>query len=156
MPRFERVIEVDEPRDLIFDAATDVEKYPDFLSLWTRVTKTEVTDTHWRVEHRIGLNDRTVGFTMEGDVLPPDRVVMYSEDAPFKRIDAEIRFDAIGDDRTRLTFTADYSLRGGPLARLGPLMANRLTDKAVANFRARAHALGERRRAALAHASPAG
>jgi ribosome-associated toxin RatA of RatAB toxin-antitoxin module len=145
MADYQSSIIIKQPRDVVFEAVTDVESYPSFLSFWADAKKQAFEENKWTVAHKIGFEEHNFEFNVSGELQPPERVVMRSTDAPFKRFDAEFLLEALDADTTKLTFKADYELTSEKFENLANLAADKLYDHAVSAFRRRAHEIGGKR-----------
>jgi ribosome-associated toxin RatA of RatAB toxin-antitoxin module len=139
---YQTTIIVDQPQDVVFQAVADVEKYPEFLTFWNKAVKNAFEENKWEVEHEVGFQKHNFNFNVRGELDPPNRIAMYSENAPFKKFDAAFEFETVNGDMTRLTFKVDYELRDERLEKIAHLAADKLYDHAVAQFRKRAHEIG--------------
>jgi ribosome-associated toxin RatA of RatAB toxin-antitoxin module len=104
-----------------------------------------IEENKWNVVHKIGFDEHNFQFNVSGEVHPPERVVMHSANAPFKRFDAEFVLEALDEETTKLTFKADYELSDTRLDKVANLAADKLYDQAVSAFRKRAHEIGNAR-----------
>lgn len=136
---------VDQPRPIVFEAVSDVERYPEFLKYWDGLEKTVLADNRWAVDHAVGFKGRHYRFRTTGELAPPERIVLRTEEAPFRSFVAVFDFEAPDPQRTRLAFSAQYKLRSRALELIARQATERLMDYFIARFLARADALARRR-----------
>ena len=108
-----------------------------------------VDPSHFEVISGLGLGAIRVKFQLDvelSDVVPPERLRMTARGhAPGSTVDvvSQVRLQAVGDDRTRLSWAATSTI-GGTLASLGGRLlegtARRLTEQFWTDFARRAGA----------------
>lgn len=144
IPDYRTVIIVDQPRHIVYRAVSEVERYPEFLKYWYALEKTELTETHWAVDHAVGFKGRRYRFRTIGEIDPPERIVLRTEEAPFRAFVAQFDFEPLDADRTRLSFFAEYKLRSRALELIARQATGRLMEYFIAQFLARADSLARR------------
>jgi len=100
----------------LYAIAADFEAYPKFLPLCLamRVRKRE-TD-RLQVDNRFGIGPVRANFRTIAEFDPPNGIDIRSTDHPFQSLEISWRFEPVGPDSCRVTFTVDQTFRAGPLS----------------------------------------
>jgi coenzyme Q-binding protein COQ10 len=132
----ERVLPYD--RELLFDIAADVERYPEFLPAWTaaRITRRE-GNVYW-TDQSISLGPLRARFGTETVLNRPERIEVVSSERPFRFFRLCWIFEPRRDGHTRVILSAQLDLRSTHLERMvGPILRG-ITAATIAAFEARA------------------
>jgi len=109
----------------MFNLVDDVESYPGFLP-WCGGTRVRfrdamVTEAEIIVDYR-GIRQT---FTTRNSKAYPSLMTLRLVDGPFRTLDGDWRFIALGESGCRIDFRLSYEFSGGLLDRLfGPLFSN--------------------------------
>lgn len=107
VPTVEKSIEVDAPRERVFDLWTSFESFPRWMENVEEVRRTGPDLTHWRV--------KAAGQDVEWDatttVERQDRVAWKARGEAGQS--GVVTFDALGPGRTRVNVRIDYKLESG-------------------------------------------
>lgn len=118
-----RTIEVAAPIERVFATIVDYERYPRFLPEVKQVRLSGRDGNQVNVHYEVHLI-KTVRYTVRMVEERPNRVAWsFVEGEVMKDNRGEWKLDALGEDRTRITYTVD--------ARFGALVPRAITDKLV-------------------------
>jgi coenzyme Q-binding protein COQ10 len=79
------------PRETVFDLVADVERYPEFLPLWTDVRVFRRRGTVYYTEQEVGLGPVRQRFHTRTELVRPERIEVTSSDRNFR--DFRINWD---------------------------------------------------------------
>lgn len=120
--------------EVMFDLVNDVEAYPSRFA-WCAAAAVLSRDTDSlvaRIEVRLaGLNQ---GFSTRNTLSRPNRIHMQLVDGPFRSLEGEWTFVALGDSGCRISLALDFDYSGrltAPALRLG---FRNLADRMVDDF----------------------
>lgn len=107
MPSVEGDITVDAPIDRVYQAWTDYERFPSFMENVKEVRRTGADLTHWVVD--------AAGQRVEWDATTTqeDRRRVAWRARGESGQSGEVRFEPVGDNKTKLKVTIDYNLPSG-------------------------------------------
>ncbi len=134
--RIERILPY--PRPDVFDLVADVERYPEFVPGCRDARITHREGDHLTVEQELGVRGWTWRFATEARFERPKRIHITSRQAPFRYLDQEWRFDALGERETSIVLAVDYALRNPIVARLASTMFDEAFRRTLAAFEQRA------------------
>lgn len=125
-------------RELLFDIAADVERYPEFLPSWSaaRITKREA-DAYW-TDQMIGLGPLRARFGSKTTLSRPERIDVISSEAPFRLFRLSWTFEPRPDGRTRVSLAAQFDMRSGLLERIVKPILGAMIAETIAAFETRA------------------
>ncbi len=124
----------------IFDLASDIERYPEFLAGWLSARILSRDGNVCRVDQVMGLGPMRVRFTTTASLERPTAIEVTSTDPPFRTYRLSWRIAPLAAG-CRIGVEAEFELRSGLLQRmLSPFLRSAIDD-AIAAFDARAHAL---------------
>jgi uncharacterized membrane protein len=133
MPTIEESTVIMRPVEEVFAYATDVENltlYQSNLVEYAQETPGE-RDKGARDRGTVRVAGKKMGFTQEiAEWDPPRRAVMRSLDAPMSW-ELEMRFEPLGEDRTRITIHQEVGEMGGFFGKLGDAMATKMYTRDV-------------------------
>jgi carbon monoxide dehydrogenase subunit G len=145
--KFEGSVDINAPRDRVWAFLADPERVgycgPGVESIEV------VDDTHYKAAAKVGVGFITARFTVNLELAeqqPPERAVIKAHgQAPGSAVDAtaEMRLSVIGEDTTRMDWTADVSIAGS-LASVGARLiegtANKMIDQSFDCIRSKLEA----------------
>jgi ribosome-associated toxin RatA of RatAB toxin-antitoxin module len=119
-----------------------VEDYPQFLP-WCGATKVLHRDeTTTRATVEINYHGIRQSFTTENTKRPPQEMLIKLVEGPFRKLEGEWRFTALGDQGCKIEFRLSYEFSGRLLAKLiGPVF-NYIANSLVEAFVKRAEQQG--------------
>lgn len=127
---------------VMFDLVNDVEAYPRLFA-WcsgAAVLERDESSLVARLDLRLaGLNQ---SFTTRNMVLRPDRIHMHLVDGPFRTLEGEWSFLALGDTGCKIALALDFDYSGrltAPALRMG---FRNLADRLVDDFSREANRVG--------------
>ena len=122
MPEVQRSVLVNHTPEQMFALVDDVERYPEFLP-WCGGASVSVRDAA-RTCATIHINYRGIrqSFTTENTKRPPTDMAMRLVEGPFRELDGQWRFNALGENACKIEFRLRYEFSSRLLARLlGPV-----------------------------------
>lgn len=135
MPEVTRSVLVAHSPAQMFALIDAVEDYPKFLP-WcgaTEVLHRDQTTTRATVE--INYHGIRQSFTTENAKRPPQEMLIRLVEGPFRKLEGEWRFTALGDQGCKIEFRLSYEFSGRLLEKLiGPVfnyIANSLVEAFV-------------------------
>ncbi len=128
-------------RTKVFDVVADIERYPLFIPGCHRARILSRDGSRWLVEQEVGLRGWRWRFRTQALIERPESIVIESAERPFRSLQQVWKFEAASTAACRLTLDVDYSLRGGPAARLLEVMFNEAFRQAVTAFERRVREL---------------
>lgn len=139
MPAASHTVEIAAPLQTVHDVITDYAAYPEFLDSVGTVTVAESSEAGALVTYAIEVLKKKVHYTLAMVHEGPDRVSWSLHDSNvMKRSDGSWQLEALGDDRTRATYTVDVKPRGfvpGPVVKA---LTGRALPATVEAFKRRA------------------
>jgi coenzyme Q-binding protein COQ10 len=108
MPGTRRTVEMDVPRETLFDVIVDYERYPDFLSDIHDARIVRRTDDGAVVEYGLSIMGKRIAYTLQMVEERPTRVTWsLVESAVMKVSDGSWDLEALGEGRTRATYAVE-------------------------------------------------
>jgi coenzyme Q-binding protein COQ10 len=105
---------IDTSRDRLFDLVADVERYPEFLTLWQEAHICGRDGNVYQTEQTVGLGPIREQFRTRTTLNRPDSIDITSDDATFRRFDIRWDFADLGR-RCRIAITLQWEMRSLPL-----------------------------------------
>ena len=135
MPEVKRSALVANSPAQMFALVDAVEDYPQFLP-WCGATKVLHRDeTTTRATVEINYHGIRQSFTTENTKRPPQGMLIRLVEGPFRKLEGEWRFTALGDQGCKIDFQLSYEFSGRLLAKvIGPVfnyIANSLVEAFV-------------------------
>jgi ribosome-associated toxin RatA of RatAB toxin-antitoxin module len=109
----------------MFDLVEGVEQYPQFLP-WCSGSSVSHRDAEV-TQATIHINFRGIkqSFSTENHKQPPERMTLQLVEGPFRMLDGEWRFSALGAEACRIDFRLRYEFSSGLLEKLvGPVFGH--------------------------------
>ncbi|MGB0132447.1 type II toxin-antitoxin system RatA family toxin [Dokdonella sp.] len=128
---------------VMFDLVNDVEAYPRRFPWCAGSAIVERDETALTARLEVRLAGMTQSFTTRNTLESPDRIHMHLVDGPFRTLEGEWGFLALGDAGCKISFALDFDYSGrftAPALRLG---FQNLADRMVDDFVREAHRLGQ-------------
>jgi coenzyme Q-binding protein COQ10 len=135
--RVERVLRGFRPGPL-FDLASDVERYPEFLRWWIAVRVLRRSAKVYHTEQILGLGPLRVRFNSKTILRRPNRIDVTSDQPPFRRFALSWIFEPVPGTGCRVTLLARMELRSSALQRIVDLVLPRAIADIAEAFEARA------------------
>jgi len=128
-------------RELIFEIAADVERYPQFLRWWisARVVRREAD--RLEVEQVLGAGPVQLNFVSTAHLQRPERIDVTSTDPMFRKFGLCFLISDLGPSSSTLRITADLELHSRLKQLVVDATLSASVDDILAAFEARAHAL---------------
>ena len=104
--RVNESIEVQAPKDRVFDYWADFENFPEFMQNIEEIRSTGDDTTHWKVKGPLGKSVEFDARTTEKDLA---RGIGWNTVDGEVMTSGEVRFEEIAGDRTRVEVTMNYS-----------------------------------------------
>ncbi len=92
----------------MFALVDDIERYPEFLPWCSSTTVTLRTAETTRAAIHISFRGLRQSFSTENRKEAPERMVMKLVEGPFRVLDGEWRFTALGEGACRIDFSLHY------------------------------------------------
>ena len=108
MERIEKSIEVRCPVRTAYNQWTQFEEFPKFMSGVKEVRQLDDTHQHWHAE--IWGKDKEWDAELVEQV--PDRKIAWRSTTPDTPNGGTVRFEPLGQDRTRVNLTMEYEPKG--------------------------------------------
>jgi coenzyme Q-binding protein COQ10 len=125
----------------VFDFASDIERYPDFLPGWISASIQRRESNTCYVEQVLGLGPMRVRFASKAVLRRPERIDISSSDLSFRQFDLSVQVVPHSPAGCSLAISARVELRSAILQGiLHRVMAGSIDD-IIAAFEARAHTL---------------
>ena len=125
----------------LFDLASDVERYPEFLRWWIAVRVLQRSTKAYHTEQILGLGPLRVRFGSKTVLHRPRRIDVTSSEPPFRRFALSWIFEAVPGAGCRVSLLAGLELRSPALQRIVNLALPRVIADIAAAFEARARRL---------------
>ena len=144
MPGIERSVLLAHPVGDVYALVNRVEDYPQFLPGCTRAEILSLTDSE--VVARLEVTIRGLRETLvTRNRLTPDRAIALEMiEGPFRRFEGQWRFAALGDAGCRVDLELSYELSNRLVGAFAAPFVNRIADRVVDAFAARARETLER------------
>ena len=135
MPEVNRSVLVSHTPEQMFALVDAVERYPEFLPWCGGAIVSFRDETRTRATVNISYHGVKRSFTTENTKRPPTEMVMRLVEGPFRDLDGEWRFTALGERGCKVEFRLRYEFSSRLLAKLlGPVfdfIANSFVDAFV-------------------------
>ncbi|MEZ5463021.1 type II toxin-antitoxin system RatA family toxin [Dokdonella sp.] len=128
---------------VMFDLVNDVEAYPRRFPWCAGSEVLERADASLIARLDVRLAGMTQSFTTRNTLDSPARIHMHLVDGPFRTLEGEWTFLALGDAGCKISFALDFDYSGrftAPALRIG---FQNLADRMVDDFVREAHRLGQ-------------
>jgi ribosome-associated toxin RatA of RatAB toxin-antitoxin module len=116
----------------MFDIVNDVEAYPSRFPWCAAATVTDRSESELTARLDLRLAGITQSFTTRNRLERPHRIHMHLVDGPFRSLEGEWSFLALGDAGCKVVFALDFDYSGrltAPALRMGfQNLANRMVD----------------------------
>lgn len=118
--------------DRMFDLVNDVEAYPSLFPWCAGSAVTDRGENALTARLDLRFAGITQSFTTRNTVQRPERIHMHLVDGPFRQLEGEWTFQALGEVGCKIVFALDFDYSGrltAPALRLGfQNLANRMVD----------------------------
>lgn len=122
----------------LFEIASDVERYPEFVPWWVAVRVRDRQAGGYCTDQVLGLGPLRLQFASQTLLDPPRRIEVSSSDSAFQRFGISWLFDAQGDAGCRVSLLVDVELRSRVLRAIMNQVAPDTAGSIMAAFEARA------------------
>lgn len=141
MPEASQTVEIDAPMQTVYEVITNYAAYPDFLDQVGTVTVADASDAGALVTYSVEVLKKRVHYTLAMKHEGPDKVSWSLHDSNvMKKSDGAWLLEAIGEGRTKATYSVDVKPRGfvpGPIVKA---LTGRALPATVDAFKRRAEA----------------
>lgn len=96
----------------MFDLVNDVEAYPRRFDWCSGAQVLVLSSNEMTARLDLRLGGLRQSFTTRNTLLYPDRIELHLVEGPFRKLQGEWRFDALGDSGTRVGLTLDFEFAG--------------------------------------------
>lgn len=124
-------------RDM-FRLVQDVRAYPEFLSWCLSSEVHEQTAEHQLASLVVRVSGITQSFTTRNRLVPGERLTLSLVDGPFKHLQGEWLFDALGGEGSKVTLTLNFDFSSKMLSSAFRRGFTRIADRLVLEFCKRA------------------
>ena len=127
----------------MFDLVNDVEAYPRRFPWCAGSVVLDRSESTLTARLEVRLVGMTQAFTTRNTLESPERIHMHLVDGPFRSLEGEWKFLALGDAGCKILFALDFEYSGlftAPALRLG---FQNLADRMVDDFVREANRLGQ-------------
>jgi len=122
----------------LFDLASDVECYPEFLRWWIAARVLRRGKKVYYTEQILGLGPLRVRFNSKTILHRPRRIDVTSDEPPFRHFALSWIFEPVSDTGCRVSLLAEMELRSPALQRVVNLVLPRGIANIADAFEARA------------------
>ena len=129
-----------EPEQL-FDLASDVERYPEFLPWWRAARVRKRGRDVYYTDQVLGFGIIRARFSSKTVLRRPERIDVTSTDRPFRHFNLTWSFDPGPDGGCRVSLLADTELRSALLGGFFDRAVGGAAERIVSAFAARARRL---------------
>ena len=123
---------VGQPPDVMFDLVNDVEAYPSLFPWCAGSAVIERSETEVTARLDLRFAGITQSFTTRNSLQRPQGIHMHLVDGPFRQLEGDWSFLALGEAGCKVVFELDFDYSGrltAPALRLGfQNLANRMVD----------------------------
>lgn len=127
---------VQAPVEKVYDYWKTLENLPRFMSNIEEVTPTGNGSTHWRVKGPLGTK---VEFDAETTRNEPNEVIAWNTTEGDVQTSGEVRFEQLGDERTRVEVSMNYGdMPGGAIGEAAAKVVSNpqvMLDQDLRNFK---------------------
>ncbi len=121
--RVEDSVEVGSPIQQVYEYWETLENLPTFMSNVEEVRSTGEDTTHWRIKGPLGT---TVEFDARTTQKERNGVIAWNSEDGDVQTSGQVRFQKIGDERTRLEVVMNYA--DPPGGKVGETASNMISD----------------------------
>jgi len=95
----------------MFAVVNDVDRYPEFLPWCIAARVADASDTELLASITVARGVLHTKFTTRNTLKKDTRILMHLIDGPFRDLEGEWRFDAIGDRGTKVHFRVEFEFK---------------------------------------------
>lgn len=125
----------------MFALAADIERYPQFIPWCRRARVLSREGGVWLVDNHFGAGPLDAGFHTRAVAMPPHRLEITADEAPFRHFRLEWRFADLPGGGCRVEAEYALALRSPLLHGLAHFAMPEISHKVIRRFRERADAL---------------
>jgi ribosome-associated toxin RatA of RatAB toxin-antitoxin module len=111
LPVFERSAMVTFTTKQMFDLVNDVARYPEFLPWCSGARVEDISDTERLASVKVARGVLRTEFTTRNLLKKDAQILMRLVDGPFRDLIGEWRFDAIGEQGSRVSFRVEFEFK---------------------------------------------
>lgn len=108
MEEIRKVVLIEFTPTQMFELVDGVEAYPDFLPWCDGGEVLTRTPTHTSARIYINYHGIRANFATENDNQPPSKISIHLREGPFRRLEGEWRFSALGEAACKVEFRLVY------------------------------------------------
>ncbi len=138
MPVIRRRALIAQPPARLFDLVNDVERYPQMYPWCTRVEILERGEDFLAARLHVRSAGIEFSFATRNTLEPPRRMHMQMIEGPLKRLDGVWTFEPYGDGGSEVELYLEFEPKSRLLGLAGGFAFQRLADRLVEDFSARA------------------
>ncbi|MCG6898786.1 MAG: type II toxin-antitoxin system RatA family toxin [Gammaproteobacteria bacterium] len=125
----------------LFDLATDVESYPEYLPGWVDARVLEQSGNTLRVEQRLGLKILPLPFVTTAVLDRPHTIRIHSSSGPFRFLQVEWCFEPADAGNCAVFLEFNFILRNRFIERVTTALFEQLSPEIINRFEKRAELL---------------
>ena len=122
----------------MYKLVEDVPCYPQFLSWCTATQVHEQDERFQKASLTVVVAGIRQSFTTLNTLYRGEKVEMHLFDGPFRNLQGEWRFLALGEDGCKISLELDFEMHAGPMANLFGKGFGKIADRLVDDFCKRA------------------
>lgn len=138
MPTVRKSALVPSSCDRMFALVEDVERYPEFLPWCASTEVLERTAEVTLARLNLDYHGIRTSFTTHNAKAPPHSMTLQLVEGPFKRLEGEWTFAALGGDGCKVELVLDYTFSSAALETLMGAAFGRVAETLVESFVKRA------------------
>lgn len=144
MPGIERSVLLAHPVGDVYALVNRVEDYPEFLPGCTRAEILSRTESEVVARLEVTVRGRREKLVTRNRLTPDHAIALEMIEGPFRRLDGRWRFTKLGDAGCRVDLELSFELSNRLVGAFAAPFLNRIADRVVDAFAARARDVLER------------
>lgn len=126
---------------MMFDLVADIERYHEFLPVWTHARITQRQGDYLTVMQGIDLGFTRLDFESRAELHRPERLQVRSSAGPFRDLLIDWRFTPVPDDGCVVRLAVSLEMRSSLLELASGRVLDLMTRDILRRFQARAEQL---------------
>ena len=127
----------DYPQPKVFDVVADIERYPEFLPGWQKVSIKEANGHTVVAEQELGIATFSWCFNSRAVFEQPSHIHVSALDGPFQHLDIDWRFESFDENHTQIYLTIKTDSAPGPQYQFLHALVSSSTHSILDRFRER-------------------